>query len=104
MRQKLVLSTTTAPASTKRGAHSSLTDPPAEESTSSIPSIASADRGRHSISRPAYESLVPAERSELKGITSVAGKPRSPSTSRIVRTHCARGAQDADPVAIAGHG
>ena len=37
MRQKLVLSTTTAPASTIRGAHSELTDPPAEESTRSSP-------------------------------------------------------------------
>ena len=33
MRQWLVLSTTTAPASTKRGAHSELTAPPAEERT-----------------------------------------------------------------------
>jgi hypothetical protein len=37
IRQKLVLSTTTAPASTKRGAHSALIAPPADERTMSKP-------------------------------------------------------------------
>ena len=49
MRQKLVLSTTTAPASTNCGAHSALTAPPAEESTMSRPWIDSSDE------RPALE-------------------------------------------------
>ncbi len=84
MRQKLVLSTTTAPASTKRGAHSELIAPPAEESTMSRPWIDSSLSGRHSISPSPNSSSVPAERWDENGTTSEAGKPRSARIERIV--------------------
>ena len=84
MRQKLVLSTTTAPAATRRGAHSALTAPPAEESTRSRPWIVSSSSGRHSSSPPANGTRLPAERSEAKGTTSDAGNARSASTSSRV--------------------
>ena len=84
MRQKLVLSTTTAPASTIRGAHSELTAPPAEERTMSRPWIASSEIARTSISPSANGTRLPAERSDASATTSLAGKPRSASTARIV--------------------
>ena len=84
MRQKLVLSTTTAPASTIFGAHSELIAPPADESTMSRPWIDSGVRGRHSISDPLKSSFVPAERSDENGTTSEAGKSRSARTSSRV--------------------
>ncbi len=84
MRQKLVLSTTTAPASTRRGAHSALTAPPAEERTMSRPWIVSSLSGRHSSSAPFNAIFLPAERSEANGTTSEAGNSRSASTSRMV--------------------
>ena len=84
MRQKLVLSTTTAPAATSRGAHSALTAPPAEERTRSRPWIDSSSSGRHSSSPPANGTRLPAERSEANGTTSEAGKARSASTSSRV--------------------
>ena len=51
MRQKDELSTTTAPASAKRGAHSSLTPEPAEKSARSKPWIASSESATTSRSR-----------------------------------------------------
>jgi hypothetical protein len=84
MRKWLVLSTTTAPASTSFGAHSALTEPPAEESTWSSPWIEPSLSGRHSTTEPFHSSCLPAERSEAKGTSSATGKPRSASTSRIV--------------------
>ena len=84
MRQKLVLSTTTAPAATSRGTHSELTAPPAEESTRSRPWIVSSLSGRHSTRPPANSSSRPAERSEANATSSSTGKLRSASTSRIV--------------------
>ena len=84
MRQKLVLSTTTAPASISFGAHSALIFPPAEASAMSRPWIVSGVRGTHSSSEPLKATLLPAERSEANGTTSPAGNSRSARTSRIV--------------------
>src|SRR3954471_3863923 len=78
------LSTTTAPVSAKRGAHSSLTADPAENSPMSNPWIVSSSSGTtvsdvspHGIERPA-------ERSDANGTTSSAGKARSLRTSSMV--------------------
>ncbi len=84
MRQKLVLSTTTAPAATSRGAHSELIAPPAEEMTRSRPWIVSSPSTWHSTSPPANGRRLPAERSEASGRSSATGNERSPSTSRTV--------------------
>ena len=84
MRQKLVLSTTTAPASIHFGAHSELTLPPAEERIRSSPWIESSVISWTSSSHPAKLTLLPAERAEASGRTSAAGNFRSASTSRIV--------------------
>ncbi len=78
-RQRDELSTTTAPASTKRGAHSPDVEPPALNSARSKPwmvSSASARQGTPSSSRPT-------DRSEANGTTSAAGKPRSRSFARM---------------------
>ena len=61
MRKWLVLSTTTAPASTNRGAHSALTEPPAEERTRSRPWIDSSLSARHSSVAP-FHSISLADR------------------------------------------
>jgi hypothetical protein len=79
-----VLSTTTAPASTNFGAHSELTEPPAEEITRSRPWIEAGSSTRHSISPPLNSIRRPFDRCDAKGTTSEAGKLRSASTSRIV--------------------
>ena len=50
IRQALELSITTQPASAKRGAHSRDTPPPAENSATSKPSIASSESARTSSS------------------------------------------------------
>src|SRR5882757_6062783 len=84
IRQKLVLSTTVAPASTKRGDHSELTAPPGEDSTTSQPWIVSAFSGCTVSVPPPHSSFLPAERSDAYATTSRAGKPRSCSSARIV--------------------
>src|SRR4051812_37594368 len=84
MRKWLVLSTTTAPAATSFGAHSALTEPPAEERTTSRPWIVSSLSTLHSTTEPFHSIGFPAERSEAKGTSSATGNPRSTSTSRIV--------------------
>src|SRR4051812_18424810 len=84
IRQKLVLSTTTAPAATHLGAHSELTLPPAEERIRSSPWIDSSVNSWTSSLDPAKSTLLPAERDEASGLTSEAGNFRSASTSRIV--------------------
>src|SRR5687767_13054659 len=78
------LSTTTAPASAKRGAHSSLTPEPAENSAMSKPWTASSLRAT-AVSVPSPNAtLRPADRSEANGTTSSAGNERSWSTSSMV--------------------
>ena len=74
------LSTTIAPASAKRGAHSPDVEPPAEKIARSKPWIVSSVSG-WTISPPS--SSRPAERSEANGTTSRAGKPRSRSSCSI---------------------
>src|SRR5215216_3620238 len=71
------LSTTTAPASAKRGAHSALTPEPAENSAISNPWIESSFSGWTVRFVSPQSMLRPAERSEAKGTTSSAGKERS---------------------------
>src|SRR3954463_11505054 len=78
------LSTTTAPASANRGAHSSLTLDPAEKRAMSKPWIASSSSGRTVSGPPPHSFVRPAERSEAKGTTSSAGNERSCSTSSMV--------------------
>src|SRR5215210_7676626 len=78
------LSTTTAPASAKRGAHSALTADPAENSATSKPWIDSSSSGATVSLCPLQSSVRPAERSEANGTTSSAGNERSRSTSSIV--------------------
>src|SRR5215212_333790 len=78
------LSTTTAPASAKRGAHSALTPEPAEKRAMSKPWI-DCSLSAWTVSFVAPQStLRPAERSEAKGTTSSAGNERSRSTPSIV--------------------
>src|SRR5918995_5473822 len=78
------LSTTTAPASAKRGAHSALTPEPAENSAISKPWIDSSFSDC-TVSLASPQSMLrPAERSEANGTTSSAGNERSRSTSSIV--------------------
>src|SRR3954470_16181874 len=84
MRQKLVLSTTTAPASIHFGAHSELTVPPAEERIRSSSWIDSSVISCTSSCEPAKSTLLPADREEARGLTSAAGNFRSASTRRIV--------------------
>ena len=84
MRQWLVLSTTTAPAATRRGVHSALIAPPAEERTTSRPWIDSSVSSRQVSTEPFHSNSRPAERSEAKGTTSAAGNSRAASSSRIV--------------------
>ena len=101
MRQWLVLSTTTAPASTSFGAHSALTAPPAEERTRSRPWIDSSLSARHSSTEPFHSICLPAERSEAKGTTSATGKSRSASTLEDRRADQPGRAQHSDSVAVA---
>ena len=82
IRQKLVLSITREPASTNRGAHSSLTAPPAEEIRMSIPWIESSSGTRTWAIELARTTDLPRDRSEAKGTISDAGKARSSSRSR----------------------
>src|SRR5215207_4319866 len=78
------LSTTTAPASAKRGAQSALTPEPAEKRATSKPRIDSSFSG-WTESFPAPQAMLrPAERSEANGTTSSAGNERSRRTSSIV--------------------
>ena len=79
MRQRDEWSMTTAPASAKRGAHSPETSDPAENSARSKPSMVSGMSGRSSADRAGSagpSSRRPAERSDAKGTTSRAWKPR----------------------------
>src|SRR5687768_5688964 len=78
------LSTTSAPASAKRGAHSALTPEPAENSAISKPWIESSFSGCTVRSASPHLMLRPAERSEANGTTSSAGNERSRSTSSMV--------------------
>src|SRR5215207_5180774 len=78
------LSTTTAPESAKRGAHSALTPEPAENRAISKPWIDSSFSGWTVRLAPPQSRLRPAERSEANGTTSSAGNERSRSTSSIV--------------------
>ena len=73
------LSTTTAPASTKRGAHSPDVEPPALKSARSKPWMVSSRSGWMT----APSSSLPAERSEANGTISLAGKPRSRSLASM---------------------
>src|SRR3954452_176127 len=84
MRQYDELSTTTAPASTKRGAHSALRVPPAEKSATSKPWIDSSLRACTVRWRSPKSMLRPALRSEANGTISSAGNARSRITPRIV--------------------
>src|SRR5215208_3851851 len=78
------LSTTTAPASAKRGAHSALTPEPAEKRAMSKPWIDCSLSGWTVSFVSPQSTLRPAERSEAKGTTSSAGNERSRSTPSIV--------------------
>src|SRR3954452_17640797 len=84
MRQYDELSTTTAPASTKRGAHSALRVPPAEKSATSKPLIDSSVRGWTTRSWSPKSITRPAERSDANGTISSAGNERSRITPRMV--------------------
>src|SRR3954451_1114328 len=84
MRQKLVLSTTNAPASIHFGAHSELTLPPAEERIRSRSWMDSSVISFTSSSEPPNFTLLPAERAEASGRTSAAGNFRSARTRRMV--------------------
>src|SRR5215211_1962143 len=84
MRHWEELSTTTAPASAKRGAHSALTPEPAENSAMSKSWIVSSFRGATVRLWSPQAIIRPAERSEANGTTSSAGNERSRSTSSIV--------------------
>src|SRR5215218_8563549 len=78
------LSTTTPPASAKRGAHSALTAEPAEKRAMSKPWIDCTLSGWTVSFVSPQSTLRPAERSEAKGTTSSAGNERSRSTPSIV--------------------
>src|SRR3954451_3138556 len=78
------LSTTTAPASTKRGAHSALRVPPAEKSATSKPLIDSSVRGWTTRSWSPKSITRPALRSDANGTISSAGNERSRITPRMV--------------------
>src|SRR3954470_7766384 len=83
IRNRAVLSTTTAPAATANGANFSLTDPPAEKSAMSTPANESS---RKTLTRRYFSlngKLCPADRSEARRRSSFTGKSRSSSTSRI---------------------
>ena len=97
IRQREELSTTTAPAPTKRGAHSPDVAPPAEKIARSKPSMVVVASGWTTMPR----SSRPAERSEANGTTSRAGKPRSRRSSSITEPTCAGGADDGDAIALA---
>src|SRR5829696_1180410 len=84
MRHWEELSTTTAPASAKRGAHSALTPEPAEKSAMSKRWIEWSLSGWTVSFRSPERILRPAERSEANGTTSSAGNERSRNTSSIV--------------------
>src|SRR5215210_2500000 len=84
MRHCEELSTTTAPASAKRGAHSALTPEPAEKSAMSKPWIDSPSSGC-TVSFVSLQSMLrPADRSEANGTSSSAGNERSRNTSSMV--------------------
>src|SRR5271166_5059655 len=85
IRQREELSTTTAPAAAKRGAHSPEVAPPAENRATSKPLIDSSSNPR--TWRPPSSSL-PTERAEAKGTTSRAGKCRSRSSASISVPTC----------------
>src|SRR5919107_1815620 len=78
------LSTTTAPASAKRGAHSALTPEPAEKSAMSKPWIASSVSACAVRMRSPQSIERPAERSDANGTTSSAGNERSRRTPSMV--------------------
>ena len=84
MRQRDELSTTTAPASTNRGAHSPLVVRPAENRATSNPWIESSDSARTSRSRSPKSIVRPTERSDANATTSSAGNERSRITPSIV--------------------
>ena len=85
MRQWLVLSTTTAPASTKRGVHSALTDAArrGEDEVEALDRVV-AQRSHLDQVEPFHSSRRPAERAEANGTSSETGNSRSASSSRIV--------------------
>src|SRR5262249_28114549 len=71
------LSTTTHPRRTASGAKRLEVPPPAENSARSKPASASSVSSRTVSCRPAYSTVVPADRAEANGTTSAAGNPRS---------------------------
>ncbi len=79
------LSTTIAPASTNRGAHSPDVAPPAEKIARSKPWIVSSDSGW--TTRPPSSSR-PAERSDANGTISRAGNARSRRSRSITVPTC----------------
>ena len=103
IRKWLVLSTTTAPASTKRGAHSALTDPPAEERTRSRPWIESSLSARQMSWVPFHSISRPTERSEANGTTSAAGKFAIGEQLEDRRPDQPGRAQNSDSVSVARH-
>src|SRR4051794_14161026 len=84
IRQRDELSTTTAPASAKRGAHSPLVEPPAEKSAMSKPWIVLSLSALQESTLSPQSISRPTERSEANATTSSAGKPRSRITPSIV--------------------
>jgi hypothetical protein len=85
MRQRELLSTTTAPACAKRGAQSFEVCPPAENSARSKPWIVSSLSG---CTMPTPSISFPAERSEANGTISRAGNSRSRSSCSISVPTC----------------
>src|SRR4051794_22831340 len=84
IRQREELSTTTAPASANRGAHSPLVEPPAEKSAMSKPWIVLSLSTLHDRTLSPQSIWRPTERSEANATTSSAGKPRSRITPSMV--------------------
>ena len=74
---------TTAPAAANRGACTRLMVAPAENSAMSSPDGSAVPASSISISRPPKISFLPAERSEAKNRTVLAGKLRSSNRVRI---------------------
>ena len=86
IRQREELSTTTAPAAAKRGAHSPEVAPPAENSAMSKPWIDSSSKPWTTGGR--RRAPCPTERAEAKGTTSRAGNCRSRSSASISVPTC----------------
>src|SRR4051812_14376163 len=84
IRQRDELSTTTAPAAAKRGAHSPLVGPPAEKSAMSKPWMVSSLSAVQARSLSPQSISRPTERSDANATTSPAGKPRSRITPSMV--------------------